>query len=98
MLVVAHMEYHPQNVRAVTLVEIPVISDTNTKFFDLNLFIHIFNVLNNIWRELYPFNDLIQKMLKRRNQFLAMVVLLLRILLTDCGQVEVELGIVILEG
>ena len=76
------MEYHSQNVGAITLVEIPIVSDTDFKFFDLYLFIYVFKVRYDIWRELNFFNDFIQKMLKR-GDYVTMVVLSLRILLDD---------------
>ena len=67
ILGVAYMEHHSQNIGTITLVEIPIISDTDFKFFDLYLLVYVLNVCDKIWAEHQSLNNFIKKMLNGGN-------------------------------
>ena len=58
------MEYHSLNVRAVSLVEVPIVVDADLEFFHLYLITDILDVLHIIWADLQSLNNFIQKVLE----------------------------------
>ena len=58
------MEYHSLNVRAVSLVEVPIVVDADLEFFHLYLITDKLDVLHIIWADLQSLNNFIQKVLE----------------------------------